>query len=54
MKREKEEGRKDDLRRAILAALPAQREQAPTRDEIWAKLPDATPRIATGKKADSA
>ena len=40
-KREKEDGRKDDLRRAILAALPATREAALTRDEIWEKLPEA-------------
>ena len=40
-KREKEEGRKDDLRHAILGVLPANREQAMTRDEIWEKLPDA-------------
>jgi len=40
-KREKVEGRKDDLRHAILGVLPANREQAMTRDEIWEKLPDA-------------
>jgi len=40
-KREKEEGRKDGLRHAILGVLPANREQAMTRDEIWEKLPDA-------------
>jgi len=40
-KREKEEGRKDDLRHAILGVLPAKREQAMTRDEIWEKLTEA-------------
>ena len=39
-KREKEEVRMDDLRRAILGVLPAKREQAMTRDEIWEKLPE--------------
>jgi len=39
-KREKEEGRKDGLRHAILGVLPANREQAMTRDEIWEKLPE--------------
>ncbi len=40
-KREHEDGRKDDLRLAIRRLLPANREQALTREEIWERLPEA-------------
>ena len=40
-KREREDGRKDDLRLAIRRLLPANREQALTREEIWERLPEA-------------
>ena len=40
-KREREDGRKDDLRLAIRRVLPANREQALTREEIWERLPEA-------------
>ncbi len=40
-KHEREDGRKDDLRLAIRGVLPANREQALTREEIWERLPEA-------------
>ena len=40
-KREREDGRKDDLRQAIRGVLPRDRGQALTREEIWERLPEA-------------
>ena len=40
-KREREDGRKDDLRLAIRGLLHANWEQALTRKEIWERLPEA-------------
>ena len=39
-KREREYGRKDDLRHAIRGVLPRDREKALTREEIWERLPE--------------